>query len=593
MACWLLLKHQYNQTVVNLTLKGGKAVTFLLNPKQYDRKHPDQKSQQIMLKTIEFFEDKGLDRLREEDRLHLFYADMINFWRKNGILAALLTPAGYGDQDSRFDLSRVCEYNEILGFYSTAYQYCYQVSILGLGPVWMGDNEPAKHRTAKLLQEGAIFGFGLSERTHGADIYSNEMHLEQNKDGTYRANGSKYYIGNANKAALISTFGKYADSGEYVMFAVDSGHRNYKLLKKIHTSGGHQGYVGEYELIEYPISKEEILSSGTLAWDSSLSTINIGKFQLGFSSIGCATHAFYEALDHAHNRVLYGRRITEFPHIKKSFIDAYARLTAMKLYALRSLDYFRSSSTEDRRYLLFNPIQKMKVTSQGEKVVALLQNVIAAKSFEQETFFSSALVEIGMLPRLEGTTHVNLAQVIKFMRNYFFNPVDYPEVPQRTDPGDDTYLFKQTAGKLSSVTFPDYRRAYAGLELPNVKVFYEKLELFKQFLVKAAPTDTQAKNMDFMLALGEMFTLIVYAQLILENLKYYNTSYVLVDWIFNVLVRDFSEQALSQISNFVLSEEQDRLLHLMLKKPVLDANQEEAIWRDEILTLVGTYNMNS
>jgi acyl-CoA dehydrogenase len=124
-------------------------------------------------------------------------------------------------------------------------------------------------------------------------------------------------------------------------------------------------------------------------------------------------------------------------------------------------------------------------------------------------------------------------------------------------------------------------------------VFYEKLELFKQFMVKAAPTDTQAKNMDFMLALGEMFTLIVYAQLILENLKYYNTSYVLVDWIFNVLVRDFSEQALSQISNFVLSEEQDRLLHLMLKKPVLDANQEEAIWRDEILTLVGTYNMNS
>jgi acyl-CoA dehydrogenase len=226
-------------------------------------------------------------------------------------------------------------------------------------------------------------------------------------------------------------------------------------------------------------------------------------------------------------------------------------------------------------------------------VVALLQNVIAAKSFAQETFFSSALVEIGMLPRLEGTTHVNLAQVIKFMRNYFFNPVDYPEVPQRTDLGDDTYLFKQTAGKLSSVTFPDYRRAYAGLELPNVKVFYEKLELFKQFLVKAAPTDTQAKNMDFMLALGEMFTLIVYAQLILENLKYYNTSYVLVDWIFNVLVRDFSEQALSQISNFVLSEEQDRLLHLMLKKPVLDANQEEAIWRDEILTLVGTYNMNS
>ena len=40
----------------------------------------------------------------------------------------------------------------------------------------------------------------------------------------------------------------------------------------------------------------------------------------------------------------------------------------MKLYALRSRDYFRSMSEEDRRDLLFNPIQKMKVTTQGGDV---------------------------------------------------------------------------------------------------------------------------------------------------------------------------------------------------------------------------------
>ncbi|MHB8157889.1 MAG: acyl-CoA dehydrogenase family protein, partial [Desulfocucumaceae bacterium] len=444
----------------------------------------------------------------------------------------------------------------------------------------------------QLLKDGAIFAFGLSERAHGADLYSNETRLTPAGEGSYRANGSKYYIGNANKAALVSTCGKYEDTGEFVFFVVDSQHRNYKLIKKIHVSGGHQGYVGEYDLIEYPITPDDILSSGTLAWDSTLSTINIGKFQLGFSSIGAATHALYEAVNHAHNRTLYGLKVTDFPHIKKIFIDVYAKIVAMKLYALRSLDYFRSSTDQDRRYLLFNPIQKMKVTTQGVKVVQMLHDVIAAKGFEQETFFSTALSEIEMLPRLEGTAHVNMAQIIKFMQNYFFSPVDYPEIPRRDDPCDDTYIFRQKAGKTSTVTFPDYRRAYEGIDLPNTKVFRQQMDLLIEFLIKATPDEKQRKNLDYILALGEMFTLVVYAQLILENLKHYQIADVVVDQIFSFMVREFSQFALHQLSNYINTEEQQKYLQLMMKTPVIDPAREQALWENHIMPLIGAYTMN-
>ncbi len=47
----------------------------------------------------------------------------------------------------------------------------WQVSILGLGPIWMGDNEDVKHQTVQLLQDGGIFAFDLSEKDHGADLY--------------------------------------------------------------------------------------------------------------------------------------------------------------------------------------------------------------------------------------------------------------------------------------------------------------------------------------------------------------------------------------------------------------------------------------
>ncbi len=191
-------------------------------------------------------------------------------------------------------------------------------------------------------------------------------------------------------------------------------------------SGVRQAYVAEFTLHDYPITEREILSSGELAWNSSLNTVNVGKFELGCASIGIATHAFYEALNHAAGRTLYGRPVTDFPHVRKLLTEAYARLAAMKLFTSRAADYLRAASDDDRRYLLYNPIVKMKVTTQGEEVVELLWDVIAAKGFEQSTYFEMAIRDIGMLPKLEGTEHVNMALIIKFVRNYFFDPGHLP-----------------------------------------------------------------------------------------------------------------------------------------------------------------------
>ena len=41
---------------------------ILLNPKKHVRKYSDEKSREIMLKTLEFFEKKGLASIKEDDR---------------------------------------------------------------------------------------------------------------------------------------------------------------------------------------------------------------------------------------------------------------------------------------------------------------------------------------------------------------------------------------------------------------------------------------------------------------------------------------------------------------------------------------------
>ena len=449
----------------------------------------DEGSKAIMDKTIAFFEKMGKTRLLDDYNKKVWYREFVDFIGKEQIFAKLLTPKQYagGDPDARWDTARNSEYSELLAFYGLGYWYCFQVTILGLGPIWMSPNETAKKRAAKLLKEGAIFAFGLSERTHGADIYSVESTLTPKGDGTYVANGEKYYIGNGNEAEMVSTLGKVKDgTDDYTFFVTNYRHKSFELKKNVIS---HQEYVSNFALHDYPITEDDMLSRGPHAWDSALNTVNIGKFNIGPASIGIAEHCFYEAITHASNRILYGVKVTDMPHVKKNFMDAWLRLLGMKIYQRRATDYFRGPSENDRRYLLYNPTSKMKVTLQSEDVVNLLWDVIAAKGFEKDTIFHMAAADVRGPSKLEGTVHVNVQLIRKFMKNYFFSPAAYALAAPDFSLKDDLFLFNQGPTKgLGKVQFHDYKPVFeANKGLPNVATFIKQIEIFKEMLEKAGP----------------------------------------------------------------------------------------------------------
>jgi acyl-CoA dehydrogenase len=574
---------------------------MLLNPARGVREYPDEASRELMLAVIDFFESKGLARIKQDDHERVWYRDFLDFVGERRVFATCLTPPEYGGEDCRWDTWRNCELNEILGFYGLAYWYTWQVTILGLGPIWMSENEDVKRRAARALEDGGIFAFGLSEKAHGADLYSSEMRLVPQGDGTFVASGEKYYIGNANEATMVSVFGKVAApdgtlshdhrTNEYVFFVVDPRHDRYELVSNVCNS---QNYVGHFVLDDYPVTEAQILSRGRDAWDTSLNTVNVGKFNLGWASIGICTHAFYEAIEHAAGRRLFDHAVTDFPHIRQFFTDAWCRLVAMKLFALRGSDYLRTASREDRRYLLYDPLVKMKVTSQGEEVINLLWDIIAAKGFEKDMYFEMAARDIRALPKLEGTVHVNMALVVKFMRNYFFNPGSFPEIPEVTEPRHDAFLFDQGPTKgLGAIRFHDYRPVYRSVDLPNVRVFRKQIRIFKQLLAAARPTKEQVRDIDFLLILGELFTLVVYGQLILENARLHAVDDDALDQIFDVLVRDFSKFALQLYSKTSSTARQRFFCRRMIRKPVVDEARFERVWTGQVYPLAGAYRMRA
>jgi len=570
-------------------------MNYLMQPKKYQSLMADKGSKDIMDKTVAFFEKFGKTKLTEDFNKKVWYREFVDFIAKEQIFAKLLTPSQYGggDPDCRWDTARNSEYSELLAFYGLGYWYCFQVSILGLGPIWMSPNEKAKKKAAELLKKGAIFAFGLSEKTHGADIYSTETVLAPQKDGTWIANGEKYYIGNGNEAEMVSTLGKVKDgTDDYVFFVTNYKNKAYELKKNVIS---HQEYVSNFALHDYPITADDILSRGSHAWDSGLNTVNIGKFNIGPASIGVSEHCFYEAITHAANRILYGMPVTNMPHVRKNFIDAWLRIVGMKLYQRRSTDYFRNANDKDRRYLLYNPTSKMKVTLQAEEVINLLWDVIAAKGFEKDTYFSMGACDIRGPSKLEGTVHVNVQLIRKFMKNYFFSPAQYAPVAPEFSLKDDLFLFNQGPTKgLGSVQFHDYKPVFeANKQLPNVAIFIQQINLFKELLEKAGPDKAQDMDPSWSLPVGEMFSIVVYGQLILEQAKFDNVDADVVNQIFDFMVRDFARFAL-QIYGMHNTKDEQRAYckDIMLIKAQGDDAQYNKIWTKYVYALNGEYAMN-
>jgi acyl-CoA dehydrogenase len=200
--------------------------------------------------------------------------------------------------------------------------------------------------------------------------------------------------------------------------------------------------------------------------------------------------------------------------------------------------------------------------------------------------------DIRALPKLEGTVHVNIALIVKFMANYFFNPAEYPEIPQRSDAANDDFLFHQGPAKgLGQIRFHSYKPAYDLYDLPNVNLFKEQIKVFKEMLARATPSEAQQKDTDFLLTLGEAFTLVVYGQLILENAKLYGVDNDTVDQIFDFMVRDMSKFALQLYGKLSSTSTQMEYCLKLIRRPAVDEARYQRVW-SQVHALKDEYEMN-
>ena len=115
-------------------------------------------------------------------------------------------------------------------------------------------------------------------------------------------------------------------------------------------------------------------------------------------------------------------------------------------------------------------------------------------------------------------------------------------------------------------------------------------ESFKDLLTTAPPGDAQQKDLDFLLTLGELFTLIPYGQLICEQAALVGLPNDTLDQIFDVFVRDFSAYAVELLGKSSSTEAQQEWARSVITKPAVDPERFDAVWA-KTRALAGGYEM--
>jgi hypothetical protein len=106
-------------------------------------------------------------------------------------------------------------------------------------------------------------------------------------------------------------------------------------------------------------------------------------------------------------------------------------------------------------------------------------------------YFGQAAMDIRGLPKLEGTVHVNIALIVKFMPSFFFTPAGTrpvrPRASRRTTTSSSARAAPRASGRSSSTTTGRPSRCGS----PNVKRFAEQAEVFRELLASDRPVPSR------------------------------------------------------------------------------------------------------
>ena len=262
----------------------------LLNPATYDAAEFDAATQRLFRATIDWFEAKGKAAAHRRDAHRRLVRGLHRVPRARARVRDAAHAGARRRRRPRQALGHARAtrvFNEILGFYGLPYWYAWQVTILGLGPIWQSDNDAARRRAAAAARGRR------GVRLRPLRARPRRRHLLDRHDPHARRRGR---LPRQRRQVLHRQRQRGRDGLGVRPARRRRGARGLRLLRRrqpaprlqaaSRTSSTRRCTSAPSTSRTTRSRAEDVLHTGAEAFEAALNTINVGKFNLGFCAIG-------------------------------------------------------------------------------------------------------------------------------------------------------------------------------------------------------------------------------------------------------------------------------------------------------------------
>ncbi|MGI6398697.1 MAG: acyl-CoA dehydrogenase family protein [Desulfomonilia bacterium] len=258
-----------------------------------------------------------------------------------------------------------------------------------------------------IASKGMAVGFCLTEEGAGSDIASISTRAERSGRG-FTITGNKSIVINHAIASLLIVFaarpGRRGRAGLNA-FLVDAALPGVRIGKPYETPGFPGSIMGDVVFDHVPVSRDSLLGEDDSGYFLLMETLDKGRPLVAASCTGAARKAFDLVLDHAKNRIQFGKPLFSFQGISLPLAELATRLEASRLLtfdALSRIDGNRTFSMEASMAKLHAADTLLDIASFGIEVLGYRAAGTSAEAREIVRIHQDAQ----LMKSIDGTANV-------------------------------------------------------------------------------------------------------------------------------------------------------------------------------------------
>ena len=360
------------------------------------------------------------DLVRQWDHNNYFPADVHRKLVDLGLMG-LTVPEEYGG--SGRDIRATVLAIEILCGRSMAVggPFIQSCCYAGLNLVEVGSERQKKELLPRIVEEGMIFAYGISEPDVGSDVAA--VRTTAKLDGEQLIiNGSKRFCSGAKIADYIYTLVRTGPK--------EDKYKNLTLVLVPTTAAGitfeEQDALGLKGTGTYDVTFEDVkipkdhIMGEDAGWNNAWNMLigpglDIEKIEVAAMALGIASAAIDEAWNYAQEREQFGKPISSFQSIRHMLADAKAKLHACRVvtyHAAEILDQHKVGSLETSMCKLF-------VCDTAKEIVLSCQQIMGAYGYIKEFNMERYVRDILAMPILGGSSAIqknNICNMLKLKK---------------------------------------------------------------------------------------------------------------------------------------------------------------------------------